>query len=44
MIGNTYLMKIIIQMNAWKRVAHGEVVDKAIMDFVVVSGQLGRDS
>ena len=37
MLGNTCFKKRMIHKYTWERVAHGVVVDRALMDFVIVS-------
>ena len=39
-IGNTCFKKRMIHKYTWERVAHGRVVDRALMDFVIVSRRL----
>ena len=39
-IGNTCFKKRMIHKYTWERVAHGRVVDRALMDFMIVSRRL----
>ena len=40
LIENTCFKKRMIHKYTWERVVHGEVVDKAMMDYVVISGEI----